>query len=197
MCCFKLTISINESKGQADASMVLNTCETVAMGDGGGPGARSDAGGVRHDRAGPDGHANQSDTSSGHRNVLNTCNGTNTIADAMESISTRRNVPQMQDLPVEVQRRDKVESRSRADMPNMHIDTHGIVYHANMAGNRQRHISTWPADPKPQDLPTGCTRPCRDAMDGLESHAGTQARRRHAYTSRTLGTSQINLQTCQ
>ena len=49
---------VNESKGQADASTMSNTCETVAMGDGGGTGARLDAGGARRDGAGPDGHAN-------------------------------------------------------------------------------------------------------------------------------------------
>ena len=109
----------NRSRGQPDASTVLNTCETVATGDGDGRGARSDAGDARHGSTGPDGHANRSDMSNGHRDVPDTGNGMNTTADTKETISTRRNVPQMQDSPIRARRRDKVEPRSCTGMPNM------------------------------------------------------------------------------
>ena len=80
---------MNESRGQADASTVLNTRKTAAMGNGDGTGTRSDAGGARRDGVRPDGHANWSDTSSGHRDVPDTRNGTNTTADTTETISIR------------------------------------------------------------------------------------------------------------
>ena len=164
----------NESTGQVDALTVLNTCKTADKGDSGGPGARLDAGGANCNGVGPDSHANQSDASSGHRNVPDIHNSTNTTADTMETISTRQNALQMQNLPVDTGRYDQAKPRSCAGMPNMRIDMHGVTYHANTAGNTQQHISTWPADPKPQDLPTGCTRPCRNGMDGLESCLGMQ-----------------------
>ena len=170
---------VNESRGQADASTVLNTRETVAMGDSGSTGAKSDAGDARRDGVGPDGHANRSDVSSRHRDVPGICNGTNTTADAKETISTCQNVPQMQNLPIRARRRDKVESRSHAGMPNMRVDTHGIAIQANTAGDTQRRVSTGPADMKAPDLPTGSTRLCQDGTDGLESHAGTQTARIH------------------
>ena len=169
----------NESKGQADASTVLNTCKTVAMGDGGGTGARSDAGDARRDRVGPDGHANQSDALSGHRDVPDICNSVNTTADATESISTRRNTPQMQNLPVKAWKRNKVESRSCAGMPNMRVDTHGIAIHVNTAGDTQKHISTRTEDTKVPDLPTGSTTLRQDGTDGLESCPGMQTARVH------------------
>ena len=175
----KLKGQVNESRGQADASTVLNTRETVAMGDGGGTGARSDAGGASCDRVGPDGHVNQSDTSSGHRNVPDTHNGTNTTADATETISTRQNTTQMQDLPVKAQKRDEVKPRSHAGMPNMRVDTHGIAIHVNTAGDTQRRVSTRSENAKPPDLPTRSARPCQDGTDGLESHADTQMARIH------------------
>ena len=56
----------------------------------------------------------------------------------------------------------------------MRVDTQSIAIHTNTAGNMLRHVSTWPADTKAPDLPTGSTRPCRDGTDGLESHAGMQ-----------------------
>ena len=169
----------NESRGQVDASTVLNTRETVAMGDGGGTGVRLDAGGARRDGAGPDGHANWSDVSSGHRDVPGIRNGTNTTADATETINTRQNAPKMQNLPIKVQRRDEVEPRSRAGMPNTRVDTQGIAIHANTAGDTQKSISTRTEGMKPSDLPTGSTRPCRDGTNGLESHADTQMARIH------------------
>ena len=132
----------NESRGQVDGSTVLNTCETVAMGDCDGTGAKSDAGDVRHDGVRPDGHASQSDVSSGHRDVPDTCNSVNTTADTTETISIHQNVPQMQNLPVNAGRCDKVESRSHAGMPNMQVDTHGIAIHVNTAGDMQKRVST-------------------------------------------------------
>ena len=164
---------VNESRGRAKASTVLNTCETADMGDGDGTGVRSDAGGASCDGVGPDGHANRSDASSGHTDVPGICNGTNMTADARETISTRQNTPQMQDSPIKAQRRDKVESRSHAGMPNMRI-------HVNTAGDTQRHVSTRPGDTKAPNLPTGSTKPCRDGMDGLESYPGMQTARVHA-----------------
>ena len=107
------------------------------MGDGDGTGARSDAGDARHGSTGPDGLANWSDVSSGHTDVPDICNRTNTTADTTETISTRRNAMQMQDSPINAGRRDKVESRSHAGMPNMWVDTHGIAIHANTAGDTQ------------------------------------------------------------
>ena len=169
----------NRSRGQVAASTVLNTCETSSMGNNGGTAARSDAGGARRDGPGPDGHANRSDASNGHRDVPDTGNGMNTTADTKETISTRRNVPQMQNLPVDAGRRDEVESRSRAGMPNMRVDTHGIAIHANTAGDTQKRVSTRTEGTKPPDLPTGCTKPRRDGTDGLESHAHTQTARIH------------------
>ena len=70
--------------------MVLNTCETAGMGDDDGTGAKSDAGGASRDRVGPDGHANQSDALSRHRDVPDIHNDMNTAADAMEIISTHQ-----------------------------------------------------------------------------------------------------------
>ena len=156
----KLKGQVNESRGQVDASTVSNTCETAAIGDGGGTGARSDAGGASCDGVGPDGHANWSDTSSGHTDVPGIRNGTDMTADTRETISTHQNVPQMQNLPVNAGRRDKVESRSHAGMPNMRVDTHGIAIHANTAGNTQRRVSTHTEDTKPPDLPARGTRSC-------------------------------------
>ena len=164
----------NESRGQADASMVLNTCETADMGDSGGTGARSDAGGASCDGAGPDGLANQSDASGGHMDVSGICNGTNMTADATETIGIRQNGPQTQNLPVDAGKHDPAMPRSHAGMLNMRIDTHGVAIHTNTAGDTQKHVSTGPADPKPQDLPIRCTRPCQDGTDGLESYAGMQ-----------------------
>ena len=143
------------------------------MGNGDGTGTRSDAGGSC-DRVGPDGHANWSDVLSGHRDVPDICNGTDTTADAMETISTHQNSPKMQDLPIKVQRRDEVEPRSCAGMPNMWEDTQGIAIYANMAGDTKRCISTGPADSKPPDLPARSARPCRDKTDRFESLAGMQ-----------------------
>ena len=150
---------MNESRGQADASTVLNTRETVAMGDSDGTGTRSDAGGASCDRVGPNGHANWLDASSGHTDVQDIRNGMNMTVDATETISTCRNTRQMQDLPTDARRRDKVESRSRAGMLNMRVDTHGIAIHANTAGDTQRHVSTGPADTKAPDLPTSANQP--------------------------------------
>ena len=158
---------------------MLNTHETAAMGNGGGTGARSDAGGASCDRVGPDGHASQSDVSSGHRDVPDICNGTDTTADTTESISTCRNVPQMQNLPVNAGRHGQAKPRSRAGTPNMQIDTHGVAMHANTAENTQRHVSTWPTDPQMQDLLARGTKPCRDRTDGLKSCPGTQMARLH------------------
>ena len=163
----------DESRGQPDASTVLNTCEMVPMDDGGGIGAKSDAGDARRDGVGPDGHANLLDASSGHRDVPDIHSSVNKTADATESISTRQNTPQMQDSPIKAQRCDKVESRSHAGMPNMRI-------HVNTAGDMQRHVSTCLGDAKPPDLPTRSARPCRDGTDGLESHVDTQMARIHA-----------------
>ena len=176
---------VNESRGQTDASTVLNTHETVAIGDGDGTGTKSDAEGASCDGVGPDGHASRSDASSGHRDVPDICNSTDTTADATESISTCQNVLQMQNLPVNAGRHVQAKPRSRAGMPNMRIDTHGVAIHANTARNTQRHVSTWPTDPKPQDLPTGCTKPCRDGMDGLESCPDTQTACVHVVTTVT------------
>ena len=175
----KLKSQANELRSQADASMVLNTRKTASMGDGGGTGARSDAGGARHDGVGPDGHANWLDMLSRHRDVPDIQNGTNTTADATETISTCQNALQTQSLPIRARRCDEVEPRSHAGMPNMRVDTHGIAVHANTARNTQRRVSTWPTDPKPQDLPTGCTKPCRDGTDGLESCPDTQTAHVH------------------
>ena len=132
----------NESRGQADASMVLNTCETADMGDSGGTGMRLDAGGASCDGAGPDGLANQSDTSSGHMDVPGICNGTNTTADATETISICQNGPQTQNLPVDAGKHDLATPRSHAGTLNVWVDTHGIAIHANTAGDMKRHVST-------------------------------------------------------
>ena len=183
----------NESRGQAAASTVLNTCETSSMGDGDGTGARLDARGARRDGAGPDGHANRSDVSSGHVDVPGIRNGINTTADATETISTRQNAQQMQNLPINAGRRDKVESRSHAGMPNMRVDTHGIAIHANTAGHTQRRVSTRPEDMKPPDLPTGCTKLRRDGTDRLESHAGTQTARIHVQDIRNKSNKSANM----
>ena len=103
----------------------------------------------------------------------------NMTADTKETISTRRNVPQMQNLPVNAGRRDEVEPRSCADAPNMCIDMHGVAMHANMAGDTQRRISTCTEGTKPQDLPTGSTTPRQDGTDELESDTGMQTARIH------------------
>ena len=169
----------NESRGWAKASTVLNTRETAAMGVGGGTGARSDAGGARHNRAGPDGHANWLDALSGHRDVPDIRNSMNTTADATESISTCRNTPQMQNLPVDTGRHDQAKPRSHAGTPNMRVDTHGIAIHVNTAGDTQKHVSTCTEGTKLPDLLTRSTRPCRDGTDGLESHADMQMARIH------------------
>ena len=158
---------------------MLNTCKTADMGDGDGTGARSDAGGARHDGAGPNGHANQSDVSSRHRDVPDIQNGTNTTADATETISTRQNVLQMQNLPVNAGRHDQAKPRSRADMPNMRVDTQSVAKHVNTAGDTQKHVSTRTEGTKPPDLLTRSTRPRRDGTDRLESHAGMQTARIH------------------
>ena len=165
---------VNRSRGQVAASTVLNTCEMSSMGDSGGTGARSDAGGASCDRAGPDGHANRSGVSSGHVDMPDIRNGTNMTADAMESISTRRNTPQMQNLPIDAGRHDQAKPRSHAGMPNMWVDTHGIAIYVNMAGDMQRRVSTRTEGMQPPDSPTGCTRPCQDETNGLESCPGTQ-----------------------
>ena len=73
---------MDESGGQTKISLVLNTGEMVAEGDGGGTCTNLDAGGVRHSKAGPDGHGNWLDTSSGHRDVLGTHDGMDTTTDA-------------------------------------------------------------------------------------------------------------------
>ena len=169
----------NRSRGQAAASTVLNTCRTSSMGDSDGTGARLDARGARRNGAGPDGHANRSDVSSGYVDVPGIQNGTNTTADATEIISTRQNALQTQSLPIRARRRDEVEPRSCADVPNMCIDMHDVAMHTNMAGDTQKRVSTGPADPKPQDLPIRRTKPCQDEADGLESCPGTQTARIH------------------
>ena len=122
----------DESRGQPDASTVLNTCETVPMDDGGGIGAKSDAGDARHDRVGPDGHANLLDVSSGHRDVPDIRSSVNKTADATESISTCQNMPQMQDSPIKAQRCDKVKSRSHAGMLNMRIHVNTVEYNQSI-----------------------------------------------------------------
>ena len=183
----------NESRGRAKASTVLNTCEMVAMGDGGGTGARSDAGGARHDEAGPNGHANRSDVSSGHVDVPDICNGTNTTADVTESISTRRNTPQMQNLPIDAGRQDQAKPRSRAGTPNMRVDTQSVAIHANTAGDMQKRVSTCTEGMKPLDLPTGCTRLCQDGTDGLESCPGMQTAHVHVQVVADKSTSSANV----
>ena len=159
--------------------MVLNTCKMAAMDDGGGTGTKLDAGDVRRDRVGPDGHANWLDASSGHMDVPDIHNGMNMTADMTETISTCQNAPQMQNLPVEAQKCAKAKPRSCTGMLNMWVDTHGVAIHANTARNMQRHVSTWSTDPKPQDLPTGCTKPYQDGTDGLKSCLDMQMARVH------------------
>lgn len=61
---------------------MLNTGEMVAKGDGGGTRTNLDAGGVRRSKAGPDGHGNWLDTSSGHRDMPGTHDGMDTTTDA-------------------------------------------------------------------------------------------------------------------
>ena len=170
----------NESRGQVDALTVLNTCKTVAMGNGDGTGTRSDAGGASCDGVGPNGHANRSDVSSGHMDVPGICNGTNMTADTTETISTYQNAPQMQNSPVNAGRRDQVESRSCVGMPNMRVDTHGVAIHTNTAGDMQRHVSTGSENAKSLDLPTGSTRLHQDGTDRLESCPGMQTAHVHA-----------------
>ena len=187
----------NESRGQVDASTVSNTCETAAMGNGGGTGAKSDAGDARRDEAGPNGHANRSDVSSGHVDVPGIRNGTNTTADATETISTRQNAQQMQNLPVKAWRRDKVEPRSHAGTPNMRVDTHGVAAHANTAGDTQKRISTRTAEPKPPDLPVRSARPCRDGTDGLESCPGTQMAHVHVQVVANKSSKPANMSVAQ
>jgi len=59
----------NESRGQTDASMVLNTNEMAAVGNSDDTSAKSDAEDVKHDVDATDGLANQSDMSRGCRGV--------------------------------------------------------------------------------------------------------------------------------
>ena len=75
----------NGLRDQADALTVLNTCEMADMGDSGGTGTRSDAGGARHHGAGPDGQANWSDALSGHRDVPDIHNSMNMTADTTKN----------------------------------------------------------------------------------------------------------------
>ena len=81
---------------------------------------------------------------------------------------------------LEVGRHDQVEPKSRAGTLNMQIHMHGVAAHANMAGHTQRHVSTDSADTKPQDSPTGSTRPCPDETDGVGSRSGMLRTRIHA-----------------
>ena len=53
-------------------------------------------------------------------------------------------------------------------------DIHGIVAHANMAGDTQESISARPANSKPPHSPSGSTRPYPGETDGLENCTGTQ-----------------------
>ena len=128
----KLRGQANESRGQADALTVLNTCKMVAMSDGGGTDARSDAEGVRHCGAEPDGHASRLDMSSGHVDMPNIRNDMNMTADTKETIST---VPQMQNLPVNAGRYNEVEPRSCMDVPSWNCCWMGNKLHEPCYGH--------------------------------------------------------------
>ena len=56
-------------------------------------------------------------------------------ADMTESINTRQNTMQMQNLPIGVGRCNQVKLRNHAGMPNMHTGMHGIADHTNTAGD--------------------------------------------------------------
>ena len=99
----------------------------------------------------------------------------------MESISTRRNTTQTQSLPVGAGRLDEAKLRNCVGMLNMQVDTHGVVDHANTAGDMQEHVSTHPENPKPPDSPTGSATRHTGKTDGLEAHVGTQRARTHVH----------------
>ena len=120
----------NKSRGRVDASTVLNTCETVAMDDSDGTGARLDAGDARRDRVGPDGHANWSDVLSGHRDVPDIRNSMNTTTDTKETISTRPEDTKAPDLPTGSTRScpdetDRLESHAGMQMACIHVQDIG------------------------------------------------------------------------
>ena len=135
----------NKSKDQADASTVLNTGETTAMGDGDGTDARRSA-------AGPDGLPNQSNALSGHRDVPGSRNGTDTTADAKKPINAHRNTAKQPNSPGRWPTHNRVELRNRAGTP----DIRRLAWHS-----RPREYGSWyavtpqyrPAEPKPLDLP--------------------------------------------
>ena len=78
----------NESRGQTDASMVLNTNKMAAVDDGDDTSAKSDAGDAKHDVDATGGLANQSDMSRGCRDVPGIRNSTHMTANVKGTIST-------------------------------------------------------------------------------------------------------------
>ena len=78
----------NESRGQTDASMVLNTNEMAAVGDGDDTSAKSDAGDAKHDVDATDGLANQSDMSRGCRDMPGIHNSMHMTANVKGTIGT-------------------------------------------------------------------------------------------------------------
>ena len=155
----------NKSKDQADASTVLNTGETTAMGDGDGTDARRSA-------AGPDGLPNQSNALSGHRDVPGSRNGTDTTADAKKPISAHRNTAKQPNSPERWPTHNRVELRNRAGTP----DIRRLALHS-----RPREYGSWYAV-TPQYRPSRAktagppwsTRSCPDKTGGLGTHASTQ-----------------------
>ena len=153
---------VNESRGRAKALTVLNTCETVAMGDSGGTGARLDAGDARRGGVGPDGHANWSDVSSGHRDVPDIRNGMNTTADTKETISTRPEDTKAPDLPTgsttpRQDGTDRLESHAGTQMACIHVQD--IADKSNTSAN----VSV------KSDLPARGAEPCVGEPNRLDN----------------------------
>ena len=188
----------DESRGQAKASTVLNTGETVTMGNGGGTSAKPGTEDAGRDGAEPDNLANWSDTLSGHRDVPDTRDGIvqrrtevvrlnsplhiDTTADTTEYISTCQYTATQLNLPGKPEKQptnDQAESRSHVGTPNMWVDMCGVAKRANTAGNTQQRVSTCTEDPEPPDLPDRSTRACIDEADGLESCPGMLSIRIH------------------
>ena len=169
-----------------DASAVLNTSETVGMGDGDSTGAcwrcKTRWSWARGPRK-PVEHIEWT-----QRHARHSQRHGHTSADPMESISTCQNTTQTQSLPVG---RDEAKSRSCVGMLNMRVDMHGVAYHANTAGT---HRNTSVHTQKTQNHQTHLLGVQRGTQAKRTDLRPMQACREHIHTSIMLGTIRIDLQ---
>ena len=114
--------------------------ETVAQSNSDGTGAKPGAGDARRGAGVSDGLGNQSDASRGHRDQPGIRNRIDTSGDAMQTVSTQREVAKLFNSPVEPAGwpiNDEGESGKHADTPNMRAGKQSVENHANTAGDGQ------------------------------------------------------------